>query len=263
MVQTIEIRLFICYLILGGLVGSMGKDLQQLGDEGRNKTSEYRKRTSALRTPSFTKKDEPDVGLSKNVSQQKITVKEIGLLQQNTYFDAYRTNRFRRYSKHVNNLTDTKECEMKVHYRTLNAFVHLIGRYESNYVFLGLQPSKGSGITIRSNPDVVDGNTWIWTFKGKDGAVEFLRWPVEFGVWSIGMLYQSVLQKPIVPSVVLTRVSGDCSNLTVGNVKDDLVISKALNAITLGLMSNYSDGAKFGASFFCYIRKRSIHANAM
>ncbi|XP_052813920.1 uncharacterized protein LOC128240973 [Mya arenaria] len=76
----------------------------------------------------------------------------------------------------------------------------------------------------------------------------------------MGILYQSVLRQPKVLPVGLKRISGDCSNLTVGNKNDDLAISKAINALTVALISNFSDGLKFGPSYYCYTRKRDITA---
>ncbi|XP_052812375.1 uncharacterized protein LOC128239951 [Mya arenaria] len=251
-------RLLICYLTLGGLVGIMGLALQQLNDDIRNNTPAYREITSDRNEPYSTKGDKSHDGLSKNEVSLRSSTKDIGLFQLNNTLDETENRAIRRNSIPFNNFTDNKECVMKVENCSLNTFAYSIWRFQSNYVFIGLKQRNNSGITIKSNPDVINGDIWIWTFWGKDGAQEFLRWPIEFGIWSLGILYQSVLRHPKVLPVVLTRVSGDCSNLTVGNKEDDRAISKALNGITLALMSNLSDGEKYGPSYYCYTRKRDV-----
>ncbi|XP_052812411.1 uncharacterized protein LOC128239975 [Mya arenaria] len=250
-----EARLLLCCLVLGGLVGTMEQALLQI-NERQDKTPE---RTSDQKGLSSTKEDETSVGLSKDMLPLKTYTKLIGTKNPKSTLDKAEKRVIRSNYLAFNNSTGNKKCEMEMSRFSLDYFMYSIQRYESNYVFLGLrQANSSSGITIRSKPDVINGDIWIWTFWGKDGAQEFLRWPIEFGIWSMGILYQSVLRHPKVLSVTLKRVSGDCSNLTVGNKDDDLAISNALNGITLALMSNLSDGEKYGPSYYCYTRKRNI-----
>ncbi|XP_052818884.1 uncharacterized protein LOC128244832 [Mya arenaria] len=255
-----ESRLLIYYFILGGLVGLTGQDLRQLNDDRRLKMPEYRERTLDRKLPSSTKRDDSHFGLSKNLLPFEINTNDIALIKPKSYVDGKKRNVIKRNAMVFKNLAVNKKCKMKVDQRTVSTFIYRVWRFESRYVFMGLRPENGSGIKIRSSPDVINGNIWTWTFWDKNEAQEFLRWPIEFGIWSMGILYHSVLRQPQVLPVVLKRVSGDCSHLTVGNVKDDLAISRALNAITLGLMRNNSDGEKYGPSYYCYSRKRNVPA---
>ncbi|XP_052817933.1 uncharacterized protein LOC128243951 [Mya arenaria] len=255
-----ESRLLIYYFTLGGLVGLTGQDLRQLNDDRRLKMPEYRERTLDRKLPSSTKRDDSHFGLSTNLLPFEINTNDIALIKPKSYVDGKKRNVIKRNAMVFKNLAVNKKCKMKVDQRTVSTFIYRVWRFESRYVFMGLRPENGSGIKIRSSPDVINGNIWTWTFWDKNEAQEFLRWPIEFGIWSMGILYHSVLRQPQVLPVVLKRVSGDCSHLTVGNVKDDLAISRALNAITLGLMRNNSDGEKYGPSYYCYSRKRNVPA---
>ncbi|KAH3881332.1 uncharacterized protein LOC127879828 isoform X2 [Dreissena polymorpha] len=133
----------------------------------------------------------------------------------------------------------------------INQFRHIIYTEASNFAYLNLTAT--SDVSIQKANYTIGENVWVWTFYGKEGAFEFLRWPTEFGIWSMGLLYESVTYHPI--PIRLSRVSGNCSNLRVGNREDDLIISRAFVNLTEEMMSLNSE--KYGPSFFCY-RKRII-----
>ncbi|XP_052807172.1 uncharacterized protein LOC128236309 [Mya arenaria] len=147
----------------------------------------------------------------------------------------------------------SEECAIEVETRSVDRFRHLVFRSDSNFVLLNLTSNYGSGIHLRKAEWTIAENIWIWTFYGKEGALEFLKWPTEFGIWSMGLLYESVIRKPI--EISLKRITGNCSKLEVGKKDDDLVIAKALTKLTLEMMS--LDKEKYAPSFYCY-RKRMI-----
>ncbi|XP_052803525.1 uncharacterized protein LOC128233741 [Mya arenaria] len=147
----------------------------------------------------------------------------------------------------------SEECVIEVEKPSLDRFRHLVFRADSNFVFLNLTSNYDSGIHLKKAKWTIAENIWIWTFYGKEGALEFLKWPTEFGIWSMGLLYESVIRKPI--EISLKRITGNCSKLEVGKKDDDLVIAKALTNLTLEMMS--LDLEKYAPSFYCY-RKRMI-----
>ncbi|XP_052803719.1 uncharacterized protein LOC128233886 [Mya arenaria] len=147
----------------------------------------------------------------------------------------------------------SEECVIEVEKRSVDRFRHLVFRSDSNFVFLNLTSKNGSGIHLKRAKWTISEHIWIWTFSGKEGALEFLKWPAEFGIWSMGLLYESVLRKPI--NILLERKEGNCSILEVGNKDDDHLIAKALTNLTLEMMAFGPE--KYGPSFYCY-RKRMI-----
>ena len=154
-------------------------------------------------------------------------------------------------------LTDEGRCKMRISNISLSLFAYKVVQTEYNYAFMGLRPSRGHNITINSLPNVINGNIWIWTYYGPEGGLEFLKWPIEFGIWSMGILYESVLRHPVVVPIYLDRIDGDCSNLTVGVIEDDKAISEALSPISTALDSYY-EYERYAASFYCYTRTIDI-----
>jgi len=154
-------------------------------------------------------------------------------------------------------LTEEGRCRMRISNISLSFFAYKVIQTDYNYAFMSLRPSRGHNITINSSPHVINGNIWIWTYFGPDGGLEFLKWPIEFGIWSMGILYESVLRHPVVVPINLDRINGDCSNLTVGVIEDDKAISEALSPISTALDSFY-DYARYAASFYCYTRTIDI-----
>ncbi|XP_052803716.1 uncharacterized protein LOC128233883 [Mya arenaria] len=169
------------------------------------------------------------------------TAKTNGVQKANTHgFDMY--------------VPKTAKCNISVTRRSVNRFRHLVYREQSNYVYLKLIPALESGITLTKGKWIISENIWIWTFWGKEGAVEFLKWPREFGVWSMGLLYEYVYREPI--EITLKRDHGNCSNLEVGNKNDDQIIADALLNLSLEMMSLNKD--KYGPSYFCYAKRKII-----
>ena len=154
-------------------------------------------------------------------------------------------------------LTKGGRCKMRLSNASLTLFSHRVAQTEYNYVFLGLMANKRQNITINSSPKVINGNIWIWTYFGPDGGKEFLKWPIEFGIWSMGILFETVLRNPVVINMMLERVAGDCSNLTVGVRKDDKAISDALKVISKKL-DEHEKYERYAASYYCYTRTIDI-----
>ncbi|KAH3881330.1 uncharacterized protein LOC127879797 [Dreissena polymorpha] len=148
-------------------------------------------------------------------------------------------------------MKESGECILEIESDVINQFRHIIYTEASNFAYLNLTAT--SDVSIQKANYTIGENVWVWTFYGKEGAFEFLRWPTEFGIWSMGLLYESVTVHPI--PIRLSRVSGNCSNLRVGNREDDLIISRAFINLTEGMMALNSE--KYGPSFYCY-RKRVI-----
>ncbi|XP_045215925.2 uncharacterized protein LOC123566117 isoform X2 [Mercenaria mercenaria] len=180
----------------------------------------------------------------------------------------YRKSLVRLVSKHVGNrvhmhevpndveistvIDDDDDCKLEICKKCISLFRHDVITSEANFVYLKLNPA--SGVTIRGSKYIVGEDLWVWTFYGKEGGLEFLNWPIEFGVWSMGLLTSYALTTP--QDIIIRKVSGNCSNLEVGRPKDDTIISNALLNLTLEMM-DFSE-EKYAPSYFCYKRRKII-----
>ena len=149
---------------------------------------------------------------------------------------------------------DSGQCVVELIQKSINHFRHIVYYGENSYVYLRLHAAKGSNVNITGGKWILEENIWIWTFYGKEGSLEFLKWPEEFGIWSMGLLYNYVIREPM--DLYLERKSGDCSKLEVGNKADDKVISDALKNLTIEMMA--FDQEKYGPGFYCYKRRKMI-----
>jgi len=153
---------------------------------------------------------------------------------------------------------DNLPCQLVVDRKSVDRFRHLVYFQKANYVYLNLTPVAGSGIELKKANWTVGENIWIWTFWGQEGAFEFLRWPTEFGIWSLGLLYESTIYEPMTIFLNKNGSHRDCSDLRVGNRDDDLIIAEALKSLAFEMMDLGEDSRqKYGPSFFCY-KKRVI-----
>ncbi|KAK3611325.1 hypothetical protein CHS0354_029975 [Potamilus streckersoni] len=143
----------------------------------------------------------------------------------------------------VNGISESSDCIISLHKSSVSKFRHEVWYNEWNYVSLHL--TFPDGIEVQGTKDVVGPLVWIWTFYGNKGALEFLSWPIEFGIWSMGFLnaYSGDL-----PNFKL-NVTGNCSNMVVGENKTNYAISTALKEAA-DQLANVSE--IYGPSFWCF-----------
>ncbi|XP_045215930.2 uncharacterized protein LOC123566120 [Mercenaria mercenaria] len=136
-------------------------------------------------------------------------------------------------------------CKVELESGCIKKFRHIVYYSEANFVYLKLVPN--AGVNITGSKLIVGENLWVWTFYGKEGGLEILNWPIEFGIWSMGLLSSYVMKEPM--TMELSHVSGNCSNLKVGERSSDEAISNALVNLTTIMLPF---GEKYGPSFYCY-----------
>ena len=148
-------------------------------------------------------------------------------------------------------------CVLKLDSKSVQHFRHVTYK-NFGYVFLRLHFTNG--LELHSSKYVVGGDVWIWTYFGQNGGREFLRWPMEFGIWSMGILYTFV-GGPF--DMELHNVSGNCSNLQVGDNATDYIISKALVNLTEAMIAINTGIQREGPSFWCYRQRALIRPEAV
>lgn len=152
------------------------------------------------------------------------------------------------------NTQENDTCELELCKICVGMFRHVVHYRQASFVHLKL--TSDNMTHLKSERNVISENQWVWTFYGKEGGFEFLKWPSEYGIWSLRLLSSYTVSTPL--NIKLIRVKGNCSNLVVGKKSSDEVISKALLNLTLTLMSySREDNVTYAPSFFCY-RKRNL-----
>ena len=146
---------------------------------------------------------------------------------------------------------EKNECTLKIADESLELFTHACHYRDLAFVYLQLHPRHG--LKIGGLQWTVYHDLWIWTYRGDKGGFEFLTWPMDFGIWSLGILY-SFVDGPF--AIDIYNVSGDCTGLKVGDALTDLD-SRALVELTTSLIKTYGDDAedRYGTSYFCHKSK--------
>ena len=148
---------------------------------------------------------------------------------------------------------DEPLCTLDVTNASINAFKHAVMSKDLSFVYLRLR-----GIHLKGSKWIVGEDFWIWTFGGITGSVEFLTWPVDFGVLSMGILNLHV-GGPL--EMHLFNTSGNCSNLEVGSNKTntDIAVSRALSKLILALVESIPDSsARYFPTYLCFKKRMWI-----
>ena len=153
---------------------------------------------------------------------------------------------------------DNNVCSLQLKQKSISYFRHVAYYGDLGFVFLRLNFTDG--LVLQASDDIVGENVWIWTYYGQKGGLEFLSWPMEFGVWSMGIL-STFVGGPL--DMELYNISGNCSNLEVGNKDTDLAISAAFINLTEEMISVDGDDRRYGSSFWCYKRRMYINPHAV
>ena len=151
------------------------------------------------------------------------------------------------FSREERDEVDKRHCKLQLARKSITKFRHIVYYNDLNYVTLHLIMTDGSFAPSKS---IVGVNHWIWTYFGERGGLPFLKWPLEFGSWSFGLL-NTFTGGPF--KMYLNTTDGNCSSLKVGKESDDLAISGALLNLTLAMHDLRNN--QYDPSFWCY-RKR-------
>ena len=157
-------------------------------------------------------------------------------------------------SQAYTNGTGKVKCILKIADKSLESFTDEVYEQQYAFVYLRLKTRPGLQLDELANRTVYS-DLWIWTYSGKTGGYEFLKWPMEFGIWSLGILYSYVPVRPF--DIEIYNVSGDCTSLKVGIAEIDYAISFALKTLTTALVDTYGKDAenRYGTSYYCHKSK--------
>lgn len=87
-------------------------------------------------------------------------------------------------------------CRLKVSEGDAHKFRTKVVTDNSIFVHLKLV-SGDSKIKFESSLETVEETQWVWTFLGSRGGHMFLQFPVEFGIWSLGLLEEMTEKQTI------------------------------------------------------------------
>jgi hypothetical protein len=140
------------------------------------------------------------------------------------------------------------ECHFTVSQETKREFLKAIRHGDYDFGRFHLQ------MKYKETFCALQGNEWVWTFPGPSGGREFLNWPVEYGIWSLGFLTSKRLHNFIVP----LTMQGNCS-IVVGTSKSMQLIGLVLSNLTdfalshIPVTENNEDLLdSYNKSYWCY-----------
>ena len=154
---------------------------------------------------------------------------------------------------HKNGSEFEQKCFLELHKGSINQFRHIVYYGDLSLVMLHLNVAPP--LSLKPSKDIVGVGHWVWTYYGQRGGLEFLTWPSEFQIWSLGLLYTYV-GDPLVMNI--SRYNGSCTTLEVGQYETDMTISTALVALQQTLHFVQEDG-QYDPSFWCYRRRKYLN----
>ena len=78
------------------------------------------------------------------------------------------------------------KCRLHLHKRSMSHFRHVV--YYGDLSFVKLHLKMTPRLSLKPSRDIVGVGHWVWTYYGQHGGLEFLEWPLEFQIWSLGLL---------------------------------------------------------------------------
>ena len=143
-----------------------------------------------------------------------------------------------------------KGCKLKVDRKSQKEFTHNIMIKKYNFVHLKLHFVN---FTVNATRNVIGKDDWIWTYRGENGAQQYLYIPDDFGYLSFGLLWAHTLEERL----PIDLISHNCSNLTIGEKETDSLISQALDKMTSKIPSKH---AIYNSSYWCYNKRIWIYS---
>ena len=153
-----------------------------------------------------------------------------------------------------NNFND--KCILKVSNESKFKFTKNILKYRYNFVYLKLNFSVNAtrnvfakNFSVNATQNVIAKNDWIWTYKGDDGAHQYLYISEDFGYLSFGLLWAHTMKERMSVDIEIT---GDCNVLTIGEEKYDILIGEALGNMTSEIALK---DEMYISSYWCYNKR--------
>lgn len=140
----------------------------------------------------------------------------------------------------------TNECKMKVKQRDVDEFLFRLRKDEFTtrlFKFRLIFQKR----EILQTKCVIEPFNWVWTFPGVKGAMQFLKWPNEYSVWSLGLL-DSYSQGPMNISI---DVSNNCT-VIIGQNETTQRIGLALTEMVNKAADLPSSNVEYGFGSVCY-----------
>ena len=145
------------------------------------------------------------------------------------------------------------KCALELDGESISKFRHIV--YYGDLSFVMLHLNMVYPLSLKPSKDIVGVRHWVWTFYGQHGGLQFLEWPSEFQIWSLGLLYTYV-GEPL--DMKISKYNGSCSHLEVGTHDTDLAISTALLKLEETLQKVTHDD-RYDPSFWCYRRRKYLN----
>ncbi|XP_060083124.1 uncharacterized protein LOC132562400 [Ylistrum balloti] len=150
----------------------------------------------------------------------------------------------------------TQQCHMDIaENETIETIVYDIINNGYNFVHLYLQFFGNGNATYTKC--VIEPQQWVWTFGGSQRALQYLKWPPEYIVWSMGLL---ATYSQLNPYTVNINVHEDCP-IFVGRKNTTGQIGLTLSMLSKELSKQ--GGMMYDSSYFCFKTRTYIENEAI
>ncbi|XP_063435861.1 uncharacterized protein LOC134716783 [Mytilus trossulus] len=154
-----------------------------------------------------------------------------------------------------NNLEKHKQCHFEVEKKSGNYLSKWLKIIDGMVAPLDISFTNNN--TYSSTPDVLLPNRWIWTFVPPFGGKFYISWPVDYFVYSFGLLDTHTLY----PTRILLNVTPPDCNVTFGEPKTTEGIGGALQKMATD-QHFYKINEMYDYSYWCYLSRSSYFNNS-
>lgn len=155
-------------------------------------------------------------------------------------------------------------CRMDVRNYSAEYFANLVKQRNANFANLVMYFDRRNASTLPTNggahedfaSDVVLPGQWIWTFRSSFHSFNFLHWPMDFKIISLGLLTSNALPDKV---TVYIKVDPPGCKLELGNQTTTGNICNAMLELTTNYLVKLPtlDNDDYTFSYWCYFAKRN------
>ena len=144
---------------------------------------------------------------------------------------------------------DTENCKLIANKHATAKFRHLVQKRKFSQIKVSLKFKNVTSRKPKTNSKTIMPHVWVWMTK-QAGPHMYLNWPLEVGVWSLGLLNQYTIWREL----RVTLKGENCSHtvLTVGQYETDALIGQ-----TLANMAGVT-GSTDESTYWCHFEKRTM-----
>ncbi|OWF35150.1 hypothetical protein KP79_PYT05415 [Mizuhopecten yessoensis] len=141
-------------------------------------------------------------------------------------------------------------CEMYVNNATIDTFVKTIEEHNYKFIHISLR-FNGTG-SVNFTKCVIQPQEWVWTFPGHSGGtIQYLHWPTQYSVWSLGLLTEDVLLQSFPVDINMDDMT--TYPVVIGQMNTTVRIARALTNMVHRMIDEFKlPRTRYRTNYFCY-----------